>query len=96
MGEARKKEVSTSLGWHITTIDKTIGLAARGVLPTFRTTPTATIFRDSGLPSGAVAPEEAKPRFAAHLQTTDGSYPLTPRIVQIQRDVSGGTAAAVH
>jgi len=92
MRATRKKEVSTRMGWHISMIDKIIALAARGVLPSFRTTPTATIFRDAGLPSGAVALEEAKLRFATHLQSTDNLHPLTPRtmVPKIQRGRGAG------
>ena len=56
----RPREVSTGLGWHIALIEKTLVIAARGILPVWRTTPTATLFRDAGLPSAAVVLEEAK------------------------------------
>ena len=74
------KAVSTRLGWHIATIDKTLALAARGVLPVYRIIPTAILFREAGLPSGSVALENAKLRFAVHLQTVDHSHPLAQRM----------------
>jgi hypothetical protein len=61
-------------------MDKILAIAARGILPVWRTTPTATLFRDAGLPSAAVALEEAKLRFAAHLRTIDSDHPLTSRV----------------
>ncbi|KAF9728649.1 hypothetical protein PMIN01_13477 [Paraphaeosphaeria minitans] len=55
--------------------------AARGILPVWRTTPTATLFRDAGLPSAAVALEEAKLRYATHLRAIDSDHLLTNRAV---------------
>jgi ribonuclease HI len=75
----RSLEVSAYVGWHIAAIDKTLAIAARGILPVWKTTPTATLFRDAGLPSAAVALEEAKLRFASHLRTIDADHPLTSR-----------------
>jgi len=75
-----KPEVSTRLGWHVETIDKTLATAARGVLPVYRTTRRATLFRDAGLPSGEVALEGAKLRFALRLQVADHKNPLVKRI----------------
>ena len=48
-------------------VQSAITLAARGVLPVWRTTPLPTLMRDSGLPSAEVALEEAKARFALRL-----------------------------
>ena len=80
MRQDRKTEVSTRLGWHVDIIDKTIALAARGVLPVYRTTPTPTLFRDAGLPAGPVALEQAKVRFAIRLHTVDSKHPLVKRM----------------
>ncbi|KAF9730165.1 RNA-directed DNA polymerase from transposon x-element [Paraphaeosphaeria minitans] len=77
----RPPEVSAYVGWHIAAIDKTIAIAARGILPVWRTTPTATLFRDAGLPSAAVALEEAKLRYATHLRAIDSDHLLTNRAV---------------
>lgn len=72
-------EVSARVGWHIAAIDKIITTAARGVLPVWRTTPSATLYRDAGLPSALCALEEAKMRFATHLRTIDKEHPLARR-----------------
>ena len=63
------------------------------MLPVWRTTPTATLFRDAGLPSGAAALEEAKLRFAVRLQTIDAEHPLVRRIATptIRRGRGAGT-----
>ena len=74
------KAVSTRLGWHIETVDKTLALAARGVLPVYRTTPIAILFWEAGLPSGRVALENEKLRFGAHLLTVDHHHPLAQRM----------------
>jgi ribonuclease HI len=72
-------EVSTRLGGLVRMVQSVITLAARGVLPVWRTTPLPTLMRDSGLPSAEVALEEAKARFALRLQTVDKRHPLAQR-----------------
>jgi ribonuclease HI len=87
-----RKEASTRVGFHVDLVDKTLALAARGVLPVYRTTPTATLYRDAGLPSAMVALEEAKIRFAMRLQTVDTKHPLVARITppMITKGPQGG------
>ncbi|KAK7177446.1 RNA-directed DNA polymerase from transposon x-element, partial [Paraphaeosphaeria sporulosa] len=77
--QAREKEVSTRLGWHVAAIDKVLTLAVRGVIPAYRTTPNATLYRDAGIPTAATALEECRARFAMRLQTLDEAHPLTQR-----------------
>ena len=72
-------------------MDRTLAIAARGILPVWRTTPTATLFRDAGLPSAANALEEAKLRFATHLRTIDAEHPLAGRMAAIRMSI-GRTA----
>ncbi|KAJ8111137.1 hypothetical protein OPT61_g6197 [Boeremia exigua] len=60
----RPQVVSAYVRWHIAAIDKALAIAARGILPAWRTTPTAALFQDAGLLPAAVALEEAKLRFA--------------------------------
>ena len=78
--QGREETVSARNGWHVDLVDRTLSLAARGVLPVWRTTPTVTLFRDSGLPSAMAALEESKLRFAMRLQTVDDQHPLVRRI----------------
>lgn len=89
----RGDTVSARIGSHVILIEKTLALAARGVLPVWKTTPTVTLFRDSGLPSAMAALEEAKLRFAMRLQTLDKQHPLVPRIrpPMIIRGIGAGT-----
>ncbi|EDN11159.1 conserved hypothetical protein [Histoplasma mississippiense (nom. inval.)] len=89
----RSGEVSSRLGWHGGTVEKVLTMAARGVLPVFRTTPIATLYRDAGLPSAMVALEEAKMRFATRLQVVDEKHPLASRIAppMITRGRGAGT-----
>src|SRR5438045_1939306 len=77
---AREEEVSAHNRWHVEVVDKTLALAARGVLPVWRTTPTVTLFQDAGLPSAEVALEETKLWFAMQLQTIDEQHPLVRHI----------------
>lgn len=72
--------VSARVGWHVDLLNKTLMLAIRGVLPVYRTTPSPTLFRDSGLPSASAALEEARLRFALRLRTVDAQHPLACRI----------------
>ncbi|RAL58119.1 hypothetical protein DID88_002394 [Monilinia fructigena] len=76
----RSTTVSARVGWHIDTLDKTLSLAVRGVLPVWRTTPTVTLYRDAGIPSAEAMLEEAKLRFALRIQTVDEAHPLVRRI----------------
>lgn len=86
------QEVSAYIEWHMAAIDKTLAIAARGILPVWRTTPTAALFREAGLLPAAVALEEAKLRFATHLRTTDTDHPLTRRtlVPTVNRGVKAG------
>lgn len=91
--QGHNQTVSARNGWHIDVLDGTLSLAARGVLPVWRTTPTVTLFRDAGLPSAVAALEEAKLRFAMRLQTVDEGHPLVKRITppQIVRGRGAGS-----
>jgi ribonuclease HI len=72
--------VSTRIGWHLKALNQTLTIAARAILPAWKTYPGWALFRDAGLPSALIALEEAKLRFALHLQTVDKNHPLTARI----------------
>lgn len=65
---------------HLKALDQTLTIAARAILPAWKTYPRWAFFRDAGLPSALIALEEAKLRFALHLQTVDKNHPLTARI----------------
>lgn len=73
-------QINTRVGGLVRMVQSTLILAARGVLPAWRTTPLPILIRDSGLPSAEVALEEAKARFALRLQTVDELHPLAQRI----------------
>ncbi|KAG0154530.1 hypothetical protein PDIDSM_98 [Penicillium digitatum] len=78
--QASKGTVSARVGWHINVIESTLALAIRGVLPVWRTTPTPSLFRDAGIPSGYATLEEAKLRFALRLNTIHKGHTLVRRI----------------
>lgn len=73
---AQADKVSTKVGFHVTTIQRTLAIAARAVLPAWKTTPVPILLREAALPSAMVALEEAKLRFALRLQTVDNNHPL--------------------
>ncbi|RAL61072.1 hypothetical protein DID88_010413 [Monilinia fructigena] len=81
----RSTTVSARVGWHIGTLDKTLSLAVRGVLPVWRTTPTVTLYRDAGIPSAEAMLEEAKLRFALRIQTVDEAHPWQVAKTKVQR-----------
>ncbi len=64
----------------------------------WRTTPTATLFRDAGLLSAQAALEKAKLRFATHLRTIDADHPLTRRtaVQLVNRGVKTGRPQRVQ
>lgn len=77
---ARGGTSSTKVGGHLKLVQSAITLAARGVLPAWRTTPIPALLRDAGLPSAEVALEEARARFALRTQTVDENHPLVNRL----------------
>jgi ribonuclease HI len=91
----RLAEVNTYVGWHIAVMDKTLAIAARGILPVWRTTPIATLFRDAGLLSAASALEEAKLRFVTHIRNIDAEQPLASRMAAIRMSL-GRTAGQLQ
>jgi hypothetical protein len=50
------------------------------MLPAWKTYLGWALFRDAGLPTALIMLEEAKLRFALHLQTVDKNHLLTARI----------------
>ncbi|KAF7451133.1 hypothetical protein A1F99_057490 [Pyrenophora tritici-repentis] len=72
--------VSTRISWHLKALNQTLTIAARAILPAWKTYPGWALFRDAGLPSALIMLEEAKLRFALHLQVVDKNHPLTARI----------------
>lgn len=76
----RNSTSSTRIGGHLKLVQSAITLAARGVLPVWKTTPITALLRDSGLPSAEVALEDARARFALRTQTVDRDHPLACRI----------------
>lgn len=80
--------VSTKLGGLVKMIQSTITLAARGVLPVWKTSPLPTLMRDSGLPSAEVALEESRANLALRLRTVDRYHPLAGRIkIPVRRGI---------
>lgn len=82
------KWVGTRIGSLVEMVGSALALAARGVLPIWRTTPLTTLYRDSGLPAPDVALEDAQSRFALRLQTVDENHPLVRRIKHKKRAVT--------
>ncbi|RAL58021.1 hypothetical protein DID88_009099 [Monilinia fructigena] len=70
-GYNRNRLVSTRLGPLIEKTNKVMVLAARGVLPAWRTAPTASVLRDAGLPSGSTP--SSTPAYASRSGSGQGS-----------------------
>ena len=71
--------MGAKVGWHIDAVHRALTLAARAVLPIWKTTPINTIFRDAGLPTAQAALDEALWRFSYRLHTVDEGHPLAKR-----------------
>ena len=72
-------EVSTRQEAQIDEIDRVLREAIRAVLPIWKTTPIATLYRDAGVPTARIALEAAFYRFGQRLQSMDNSHMLTAR-----------------
>ncbi|TVY87991.1 hypothetical protein LAWI1_G004457 [Lachnellula willkommii] len=91
-----EETISARIGGLIDTINKTLTLAARGVLLVWRTTPIVMLFRDAGLLSAAAALKEAKLQFIMRLKTINPDYPLAEELAyynarKLKIDLTGGT-----
>lgn len=73
-------EVATRQEAHIYEIDRVLWEAIRAVLPVWKTTPIATLYRDTGVPMARIALEAAFYRFGQRLQSMDSDQMLTARI----------------
>ncbi|RYP52422.1 hypothetical protein DL769_010682 [Monosporascus sp. CRB-8-3] len=72
------KEVSTRQGHLVQRIDRMLSGAMKTVLPAWRTTPTAALFREAALPIARTALDQVRLRFAARLRSVPEDHPLTP------------------
>ncbi|RAL64847.1 hypothetical protein DID88_001443 [Monilinia fructigena] len=90
-GYLRGTIVSTRMGSHIAKANKVINLATRGVLPTWRTTPTVANLRDAGLPPCEVALEHIRINMALRLRRLDIRHPLTMRLIAPGHRTQDGT-----
>lgn len=74
------KTVSTRQETLAGIIDETVKLAARAVLPTWKTTPIPVLHRESGLPPAKVILEQQRLRAAMRLRLLDERHPLVERL----------------
>ncbi|RYP45714.1 hypothetical protein DL768_007978 [Monosporascus sp. mg162] len=79
LSQAGKAAVSARVGNHIAEIQRAFTLAAKATIPVWRTTPTDTLYRDTGLPTAQIAVDQALWRFSYRLRTVDRGHPLAKR-----------------
>lgn len=60
-------------------VEVPLTIAAKAVVPSWRTTPHHAVLRDAGLPSARVALEATRLRFAYRLKAADETHPLVSR-----------------
>ncbi|RAL60100.1 hypothetical protein DID88_000725 [Monilinia fructigena] len=82
--------ISAGIKGHLRCINRVINTAARGAIPVYKTTPIAALIKEAGLPSGIVALEHAKLRFALRLKTIDNQHLLVNRLKPLKPSKSGG------
>jgi ribonuclease HI len=91
--QAGKDLVSARVGWHVERIQRVINIAARAILPVWRTSPNGALCRDAALPTAQMALEEIRLRFALRLYRVDDMHPLVSRMAPplVERGVRSGT-----
>ncbi|RAL60025.1 hypothetical protein DID88_000651 [Monilinia fructigena] len=82
-----------SIKGHLRCINRVINTAARGAIPVYKTTPIAALIKEAGLPSGIVALEHAKLRFALRLKTIDNQHLLVNRLKPVIRKRGRGAGS---
>ncbi|KAL6402805.1 putative reverse transcriptase [Ilyonectria robusta] len=79
--QAGRPEVSTRLEHLLERLQKVLHISIRSILPTWKTTPVAALYRESGIPPVDQLLEAIRLRQAARLQSLDPRHPLTARTV---------------
>ncbi|RAL58019.1 hypothetical protein DID88_009097 [Monilinia fructigena] len=85
--------ISAGIKGHLRCINRVINTAARGAIPVYKTTPIAALIKEAGLPSGIVALEHAKLRFALRLKTIDNQHLLVNRLKPVIRKRGRGAGS---
>lgn len=84
------KMVKTRQDALVGIIEKTVKVAARAVLPVWKTTPVPVLHRESGLPPAEVILEQYRLRAAMRLKTLDELHPLVQRLQARPNRGTGG------
>lgn len=74
-------------------LNKPLVLAARAILPAYKTTPSSTVLRDAGLPSARVALAYTRLKYGARLRLADKGHPLVSRLRETPRARNSGHSA---
>jgi len=74
------KTVKTRQETLVGIIEETVKLAARAILPVWKTTPISVLHRESGLPPAKVILEQQRLRMAMRLRILDEKHPLVERL----------------
>ncbi|TLD03543.1 uncharacterized protein PgNI_11520 [Pyricularia grisea] len=75
------------------TLNKPLVLAARAILPAYKTTPSSTVLRDARLPSARVALAYTRLKYGARLRLADKGHPLVNRLRKTPRARNSGHSA---
>lgn len=74
------RQVTTGTSSLVEKMDKAFRTAARAVLPAWKTTNTAVVHRESGVPPAPVALAQARLRTSARFASLDRNHPVSRRI----------------
>lgn len=72
----RDRIISNRVGTHLKMIDKAHRVAARSILPVFRTTSTTALFRESGLSPAELTLDSLTKKAAMRIRRLDSYHPL--------------------
>lgn len=73
------KEVSNKVGTHLNIIDKVYLAVARSILPVFRTSPSSSLLRETGLSPAEITLNNISQRAALRIRRLDRYHPLALR-----------------
>lgn len=76
---------------HLGIIQKTLTAACRMILPSWKTTPKTTLWKEAGIPPAEVLLEQLAMRNANRWARLDVNHPLVHRIVQQEHEIQHAT-----
>jgi len=76
---------------HLETIQKTLTAACRMILPSWKTTPKTTLWKEAGIPPAELLLQQIAARNANRWARLDVHHPLTRRLLQQEHEIQHAT-----